>query len=118
MPAASWAALSARRCIASGPRLAVLAGCGVGGTILTEAKGGRAGVTDALISHPQFGSLWLENVKIQGDHVVGEVEDDRIDGHRIMATMNFPRNCVRRWSDEHAPDCEVHQLGSCDCRGR
>lgn len=75
-------------------------------------------MTDALINHPHFGSLWLENVRVVGDHVVGEVEADRMMGHRLMETMNFPRTCVRKWSTDHAPDCGVHSLGACDCGGR
>ena len=75
-------------------------------------------MADALINHPRFGSLWLEDVRIQGDHVVGSVEVDRMFGHAIRDAMNFPRTCVRKWSTPHAPDCEsVTQLGSCDCEG-
>ena len=74
---------------------------------------------DALVSHPAVGSVWLQNATIHGEFVVGEVSTGGGYLEPPTETMNFPRTCVRRWSTEHAPDCEVViGLGCCDCGGR
>jgi hypothetical protein len=59
---------------------------------------------NVLINHPYFGSLWLSNARIEGDHVVGEAWDDTWVGAPNFpddyrgepATMNFPVTCIRR----------------------
>jgi hypothetical protein len=49
-----------------------------------------------LVAHPHFGSMWLSSPRMIDDHVVGEVEADRMFGHSIMETMNFPKSCIRK----------------------
>ena len=52
---------------------------------------------DALVNHPQWGSLWLENARIVGGSVVGTVYEEAPDGyHRMPMTMNFPATCIRK----------------------
>ncbi len=77
---------------------------------------GETGV-NALVTHPAVGSLWLADVRIQGDCVNGDVYDQTVNGYEVRETLTFPRTCVRKWGAGHAPDCAVHQLESCDCEG-
>ena len=62
----------------------------------------RVRVAEAVLDIPNVDTSvqgWLENARIEGDHVVGEVVEDRMLGHDIYGTMNFPLTCVRRWDD-------------------
>lgn len=59
---------------------------------------------NVLINHPQFGSIWLSNAKIEGKHVVGETWDTTEVGSPYLpddymgqsTTMNFPVTCIRK----------------------
>ncbi len=60
-------------------------------------------MTAALINHPAFGSLWLENARLEGDSVVGDAWDDSHAGvpedyKGEYVPMNFPKSCIRKWS--------------------
>ncbi len=57
----------------------------------------------ALVNHPWFGSLWLENAQIENGHVVGEVKDGNGYTEPMWATMNFPLSCVRKWDPPLPP---------------
>ena len=56
----------------------------------------------ALINHPFFGSLWLENAKVEGNYVVGDAWDDSHAGvpedyQGEYVPMNFPIFYIRKW---------------------
>jgi hypothetical protein len=53
---------------------------------------------DVLVNHPYFGSVWLSDCYVDRGRVVGQVVADRMFGHNIMETMNFPLSCVRKVS--------------------
>ena len=59
---------------------------------------------DVLINHPQFGSIWLSDAKIEGKYVIGEAWDATGVGSPLLpddyrgefVTMNFPITCIRK----------------------
>ena len=59
---------------------------------------------NVLITHPAFGSIWLENAEYQGNYVVGDAWDNGDVGSSYMpcdyrgeySTMNFPRTCIKK----------------------
>ena len=63
-------------------------------------------MTAALINHPHFGSLWLENARIEGNLVMGEAWDTGEIGSPYLpddymgeyVPMHFPKTCIRKWS--------------------
>lgn len=52
---------------------------------------------EALICHPDVGSLWLYDAYIDGDYVVGQAYAETCLGHDIYETMHFPKTCIRKW---------------------
>jgi hypothetical protein len=54
-------------------------------------------VADALVCHPDVGSVWLKDAMTVGDQVTGEAWAGRILGHDVYEPMTFPKSCVRRW---------------------
>jgi len=59
---------------------------------------------NVLINHPNFGSIWLSNAKIEDGYVIGDVWDDSSVGSPYLSedymgqfiTMNFPVSCIRK----------------------
>lgn len=51
----------------------------------------------ALAIHPSFGSMWLNDAKVDGDHVVGTIVADTLFGHDIPETVNIPVSFIRKW---------------------
>lgn len=64
-------------------------------------------MSDALINHPLFGSLWMSNCEIANGYVIGEVWDDGDVGSPYLPNdymgqpimMNFPISCIRKDPD-------------------
>jgi hypothetical protein len=62
-------------------------------------------MSEALVNHPFFGSVWLEHARIEGDYVIGDAWErgsswnmpDDYTGE--YTTMNFPKSCIRKWVD-------------------
>ena len=62
----------------------------------------------ALVNHPEVGSVWLDNARIEDGFVVGEAWDhsdmgspylpDDYTGQRV--TLHFPKSCIRKQVDE------------------
>jgi hypothetical protein len=57
-----------------------------------------------LVIDPGHGSVWLDNVRYEGDYVIGEAWDDSARGSALMPddysgepiTLNFPRSLILR----------------------
>ena len=47
----------------------------------------------ALVNYPGYGRLWLYNAYVEGDLVIGEVQN----GGKTVK-MNFPKAAIVRWS--------------------
>ena len=63
-------------------------------------------MADALVNHPAFGSLWLEDARVENGVVIGKVWetlsfDYGVTGGEYL-TMNFPLTCVRKWVEREA----------------
>lgn len=63
---------------------------------------------DALVRHPHVGTVWLNNAKVVGEFVEGEVWDDSMSGSAYMpddfmgepVVMHFKATCVVKWVGE------------------
>ena len=53
---------------------------------------------DALVNHPAWGSLWLDNVRLRDGLVVGTAHfpHPASSFHDDPWTMNFPIRCIRK----------------------
>ena len=71
---------------------------------MPESVGDSDQRIDVLVTHPEWGSVWLDNAHIEGDYVIGTAWDASGVGSPFMppdysgepVTMNFPITCIRK----------------------
>lgn len=56
---------------------------------------------DAVITHPEFGTVYMYNVRLRNGYVIGDVAEE-IGGynmppgsHTVYNTWNFPIGCIK-----------------------